>query len=89
MIKLAGMAFQVCFDLAQTSCARELGVQHRDQMVLGLQDALIPVGIVLLHKAIEIPEWDEFQNRMEDDILVWHGVGPFSCPVDSQITGIE
>src|SRR5271157_1861848 len=89
MIKLVGMALQARFDLAQTSCAEKLGVQHRDQMRLGLQNSVIPIGIVLLHKMIESRPRDEFQNRMKDDILVSHGLGPFSCPVDSQVTGIE
>src|SRR5271165_835258 len=89
MIKLVGMALQARFDLAQTSCAEKLGVQHRDQMRLGLQNSVIPIGIVLLHKMIESRPRDEFQNRMKDDILVSHGLGPYSCPVDSQVTGIE
>ena len=89
MIKLAGMALQARFDLAQTSRAAKLSVQHRDQMSLGLQAARIPVGIVLLHKPIEDLPRNMLQNSMKNDILVLHGLGPFSCPVDSQTTGSE
>ena len=89
MIKLAGMASQVRFNLAQTSRPAKLCIQHRDQMSFGFQAARIPIGTVLLHKPIEDHERNMLQNSMKDDILVLHGFDPFSRPVDSQLTGIE
>src|SRR6266511_4586007 len=89
MIKLAGMTSQVRFDGAQTSQAAELRIQHRDQMSLCLEAARITVGSVFLHKPIDDVPWNLLQKPVKNDILVLHGVGPFSCPVDSQLTGIE
>jgi len=89
MIKLAGMASQARFDVAQASQAAKLRIQHRDQMRLGLQGARISVGIVLLHKPIDERPRNMLQNSMKNDILVLHGLDPFSCPDDSQPTGIE
>jgi hypothetical protein len=89
MIELAGVAFQVGFDLAQTACPAKLRQQHRDQMRPGLHHALIPISIVLRHEPIESRPWNLLQNAMKNDILVRHGVDPFSCPDDSQPTGTE
>ena len=89
MIKLADMAPQVRFNVAQAPRAAKLRIQHRDQMSLGLQRARISVGIELLHKPIDDRPRNMLQNSMKNDILVLHGFDPFSCPVDSQASGIE
>jgi hypothetical protein len=49
----------------------------------------IAVGSVLLHKPVALRPWNGLQKVMKNDILVSHGVDPFSCPVDSQTPGIE
>ena len=89
MIKLAGMAFEVCFDLAQTSCTGQLAVQHRDQVRPGLQAARVRLGTVLRHKPVENHPWNVFQKPVKNDILMLHSVAPCSYPVDSQTPGIE
>jgi hypothetical protein len=83
------MALQVGFDLAQTSRAAKLCVKHRNQMGFGLHHARVPFSIVLLHKPIENCPRNMLQNSMKNDILVLHGLDPFSRPVDSQTPGIE
>ena len=83
MIELAGVAFQVGFDLAQTPRPAKLPVQHRDQMGFGGNRAIIPVGIMLLHKPIDDRPRNMLQKAMKNDILVLHGVDPFSSPDDS------
>src|SRR5713101_7934577 len=89
MIKLAGVALQVGFNLTQAPRPRELCVQHRDQMSPGLDAARIAVGSVLLYKPIALRPWNVLQKVMKNDILMSHGVDPFSCPDDSQPAGIE
>src|SRR3990167_116353 len=89
MIKLAGMALQVGFDVAQAARAGKLREQHRDQMGFGLKAARIPFGIVLLFKPIHSHPRNLLQYAMKNDILVLHGFDPFSRPVDSQTSGIE
>src|SRR5260370_32337123 len=42
MVKLAGVAFQARFNLAQTPCATKLRIQHPDQIGLCLYDTAIP-----------------------------------------------
>ena len=49
MVKLAGVALQVRFNLAQAPRAAKLRIQHRNQMSFGLYDTAVPVGIVLIH----------------------------------------
>src|SRR6266568_860817 len=77
VIELARMAFQACFDLAQSTCACKLPVQHRDQMTFAGHDATIPVTIVLSHKAIEHGPRNVLQKSMKNDILMLHGFDPF------------
>ena len=87
MIELADMASQARFDVPQASRAAKLCIQHRDQMSLGLQAARITIGTVFLHKPIDERPRNRLQYPMKNDILVLHGVDPFSCPDDSQPTG--
>ena len=87
MVKFAGVAFQVRFNLAQAPCSAKLRIQHRDQMSLGLQAARITIGTVFLHKPIDERPRNRLQYPMKNDILLLHGVDPFSCPDDSQPTG--
>jgi hypothetical protein len=54
-----------------------------------LDAARITVGSVFLHKPIALRPWNVLQKVMKNDILVPHGVGPFSYPVDSQTPGTE
>jgi len=89
MIELAGVASQVRFDVAQTSQAAKLRVQHRDQMSLDLQAPSIIVGTVLLHKPIDDAPRNLLQKRVKNDILVLHGLDLLSSPDDSQPTGTE
>src|SRR5262249_22314031 len=89
MIKLAGVAFQVGFNLAQAPRPKKLCVQHRDQMRPGFDAARIAVDALLLNKPIELPPRNMLQKAMKNDILVSHGVDPFSCPVDSQTPGTK
>src|SRR5260370_22847045 len=77
MVKLAGVTLQARFNLAQAPCAAKLRIQHRDQMGLGLYDAPIPVGFVLIHKLIEGRPRNMLQKPMKNDILMPHGVDPF------------
>jgi hypothetical protein len=58
-------------------------------MRLGLKGAWIAVRLVLLFKTIHNRPRNMLQNPMENDILASHGLGPFSCPVDSKPSGIE
>ena len=83
MVKFAGVASQVRFNLAQAPRAAKLRIQHRDQMSLGLYDTAIPVGIVPIHKPIEDRPRNMLQKPMKNAILMPHGVDPFSCPDDS------
>ena len=89
MIKLARVASQVRFDLAQAARTAQLPIQHRDQMGSGLEAPRIGIGMVLFHKPMENRPRNVFQQPMKNDILVRHGVAPFSCPVDSQTPGNE
>src|SRR5260370_17036229 len=77
MGKVAGVTLQARFNLAQAPCAAKLRIQHRDQMGLGLYDAPIPVGFVLIHKLIEGRPRNMLQKPMKNDILIPHGVDPF------------
>src|ERR1700730_2342127 len=58
VIKLARVAFQVGFDVAQTPQPTELSIQHRDDMRFGLQNAPVPVSVVLRNKLIENRPWN-------------------------------
>ncbi len=89
MMKLGGMALQARLDIAQSSCIAKLRVKHRDQVRPGLQPARIPLRFVLFHKPVEHGPRNMLQNSMKNDILMLHGVDPFSCPVDSQTPGTE
>jgi hypothetical protein len=89
MVELAGMAEQVRLNVAQAPQAEQLRQQHRNQMRLGLQRARIAVRFVFLLKAIHSRPRNMLQKFMKHDILVPHGFGPFSCPVDSQTAGSE
>ena len=64
------MTFQARFNLAQAARAAKLRVQHGDQMSLGLDDAIIPVRVVLLHKPVEDRPRNLFQKAMKNDILM-------------------
>ena len=77
MIKLAGVAFQVGFNFAQTPRSAKLTVQHGDQMRLGLDDANVQIGIVLLDQPFKNRPRNLFQKVMKDDILMLHGVVSF------------
>src|SRR5579871_163978 len=55
----------------------------------GLDAARIAISAVFLHKPIALCPRNVLQKVMENDILVSHGVDPFSCPVDSQTPGTE
>jgi hypothetical protein len=55
----------------------------------GLDAAGIAVRSVLLHKPIALRPRNVLQKVMKDDILMSHGVDPFSCPDDSQPAGIK
>jgi hypothetical protein len=46
-------------------------------MSLGLDDPIIPIGIVLLHKQIELCPRNLLQKVMKNDILMRHGADPF------------
>jgi hypothetical protein len=76
MIKLAGVASQVRFDLAQAARPAKLTKQHRDQMGLGLNGPIVPVGIVLFHKPVERCPRNLLQKFIKNDILLPHGVDP-------------
>jgi hypothetical protein len=89
MIELGGMASQARFDLAQTSGTAQLPIQHRDQVLAAAQAAFIRVGLMFLHKPIELRPRNVLQEAMKNAILVRHDVAPFSCPVDSQPSGTE
>ena len=58
VIKLARVAFQASFDLAQASQPTELPIEHRDDMLFSLQHARVPVSIVLHHKLIKNRPWN-------------------------------
>jgi hypothetical protein len=58
-------------------------IEQRDQMSLGLYHPTIPIGIVLLHKQIELCPRNLLQKVMKNDILMRHGADPFLCPDDS------
>jgi hypothetical protein len=89
MIKLAGVAFQIGFDLAQAPRSAKLRIQQPNQMSPGLHHAIIPVGIVFIHKPVDDRPWNMLQKAMKNDILMRHGVDPFSCPDDSQPPGTQ
>src|SRR6202043_96604 len=78
MTKLAGVAREERFDLAQATCAAQLRIKHRDQMNLGLYAPIIPIGIVPLHKQIKLCPRNLLQQVMKNDILMRHGADPFS-----------
>jgi hypothetical protein len=44
---------------------------------------------VFVHKSIELSPRNQFEQVMEDAILVPHGVGSCSCPDDSKPSGTE
>ena len=77
MMKLAGVALQVRFDLAQASRPAKLPIQHRDQMRLGLHHPTVPVGIVLVHKPVKHSPGNMLQQLMKNDILMRNDVDPF------------
>jgi hypothetical protein len=52
-------------------------------MSFGLQTTTVGLGSVLLHKPIEKLPWNVLQEPVKNDILVLHGVDPFSRPDDS------
>jgi len=81
MVKLAGMAAQAGFDVAQTARPAKLGKQHGNQMRLGPQGARIPLSLVFLHKFVVQRPRNMLQECVKDDILMLHGLDPFSCPV--------
>ena len=83
MVKLAGVALQARFNLAQAPSATKLRIQHRNQMSLGLYDPIVPIAIVLLHKQIKLCPRNLLQKVMKNDILMRHGADPFFCPDDS------
>ena len=89
MIKFAGMAFEISFDLAQTACAGQLRIQHRNHVGLGLERTGVMVGVVLCDQSLEKRPRNLLQNPMKNDILVLHGVDLLSSPIDSQATGNE
>ena len=76
MIKLAGVASQVRFDLAQPARPAKLTKQHRNQMCLGLNGTIVPVGIVLFHKPVERRPRNLLQKVIKNDILLPHGLDP-------------
>ena len=89
MIEFAGVASKIRFDLAQAPRPAKLRIQHRNQVGLAFQPARIRIRIVPFHKTVKKPPGNLLQNAMKNDILVLHGLGPFSRPVDSQPSGIE
>jgi hypothetical protein len=66
-----------------------LAVQQRDQLVTGLELAHEVIAPMLVHKSIELAPWNEFEQIVENAILVPHGVDPLSCPDDSKPSGTE
>ena len=78
MMKFAGVAFQVRFDLAQAPRTGKLSVQHRDQMSPGLDAARIIVGPGFIHSPIDDRPRNLLQKVMKNDNLVPHGFDPFS-----------
>ena len=77
------------FDLAQRAGAGQLAVQQRDQLVTGLELAHQFIAAVLVHKPIERAPRNEFEQIVENAILMPHGVDPLSCPDDSKPSGSE
>jgi hypothetical protein len=58
-------------------------------MRLGLEGAWISLGLVLPFKAIHNRPRNKLQKFMKNDILMPHGLDPFSRPVDSNTSGVE
>jgi len=78
MIKLAGVALQIGFDVAQAPRPAKLRIKHRDQMRLGLHHSIVPIGTVLVYKPIEHRPRNMLQQVMKNDILMRHDVDPFA-----------
>ena len=78
MMKLAYVALQVRFDLAQAPRTSKLPMQHCDKMGSGLDAARIAVGAGFIHSPIEYGPWNVLQKVLKNDSLVSHGVDPFS-----------
>jgi hypothetical protein len=77
------------FDLAQRTGAGQLAVQQRNQLVTGLELAYQFVAAVLVHKPIEHGPRNQFEQFVENAMLMPHGVDPLSCPDVSTPSGSE
>src|SRR5512147_886512 len=75
MVKLAGVAAQSCFYLAQALGGRELSIEHVNQMRLGAKRARI-VAAMLAHKTVMDPPRNIFRKFMKHDSLMRHGLAP-------------
>src|SRR6185312_3794532 len=78
MVELAGVAFQVFFDLPQPSRPAKLPQQQRDQVRLARHAPLVRIGLVSFHKLVESSPRNLLQQVMQNDILVTHGVDPLA-----------
>jgi hypothetical protein len=78
VIELAGVATQVRLDLAQAAQAKQLSQQQRNQMRLGRKRPRVAIGFVLRLTPLHRRPSNRLQNIMKDDIVVTHGLGPFS-----------
>jgi hypothetical protein len=76
MIKLAAMAAQPCFYLAQALSGGELPIEHVDQMSLGAEGAWI-VAAMLAHKTVMDSPRNIFHELVKHDSLMRHGLAPF------------
>ena len=79
MIKLAGVALEICLDRPQALAARQLRVQQGDKLVLRRQPAHPLVSRQLVHQAIQHMPRHELQHGVKYCIVVAHGVGSFPC----------
>src|SRR5271166_2010089 len=76
MVKLAGMAAQHRFYLAQALGGSELSMEHGDQMRFGAKPARI-IAAMLRRKAVMDPPRDIFQEFVKHESLMRHGLPPF------------
>ncbi|MNL16315.1 hypothetical protein D3C87_1373500 [compost metagenome] len=70
------MAGQPDLDVAQAHRTAQLAVQHRNELAPGGQPANPVIGAVLAHEAIKRAPRNLLQNRMENAIVVLHGIDP-------------
>jgi hypothetical protein len=74
MIEPGRLAQQPGLDLAQARRPGQLAEQQRQQLALAGQPPHPPIGLVPVHKPIEVAPGNGLQNLMKNAIVVQHDI---------------